>query len=289
MAILGISKQNEIALDQQLSVGGLRNNGKLINAALHNGFLTNFQGCYLTAVDGIEQARLTIDAGKDPYTIGGVSQMFHIWTTSSAAGGFPDASAASDRGVLRLTNADTNTTKLAMAVFQNNALWIAPTSFTAVFDIAQWTQRSDAGTTQWAEFGVCGTCNTTHLIDSAKEIAYNDGTNDYSFAKIKLSAGQGKLVYKALNTGASTTAVDSASFDLPTGAFSIRLEYNSATAGGSPTIAVFVDNVFKLAVQTSLAGPFQLFARTCHSASYASGTQAPTILDIDAIAVAIPN
>jgi len=289
MGNFNLSRYQEISLNQQLSVGGVRYNGELMNAKLYNGFLTSFQGCYLEHLDTeILQARLGCIATLDPFTVRGVDQWMTLRTsdtTNITTAGFPDASAAGDTGVLRLTLRDANGASV-IALHQENALWIAPaTPFIAQFDIKQWTQRSNAVGVAFVEFGVASTCSTTHIVDGTKAPAYVNGSDDKAFVTIKCYGNQGYLV---LRPNTSEDAQTSAAFDLPTGDFLARIEYNYSSTSGSPSVSVFIDNVFKVRVDAEVTGPFQMFARVCHGASYVLATHEPTILDIDAIAISMP-
>jgi hypothetical protein len=188
MKSFGLNAYQVIALGNHLSVGGAKNNGLFLNA-LQTGFFTNFQGCYLselvTATPGPTYLRTSIDADLNPYKVHGVSQRMAVIgsnATAVAGAGFPDASAAGDTGVLRLTNNDTGTGvngAAALAMWQENALWITPaSSFTVAFDIAQWSQRTLGLTQAFSEFGVVGTAAQADLIDAAKVPGWIDGTND---------------------------------------------------------------------------------------------------------------
>lgn len=294
-SFVGMNKYNEIALNRHLSVGGLRSNGTLMNAVLHNGFYTNFQGCYMsevvTATPGPTYSRLGIDADLNPYRVIGTSQMMTIRgsnTTIVAGAGFPDATTTSTTGVMRLTNNDTGTGvngKAAMVMHQENALWISPASnFTAIFDIAQWTQRTLGITQAFSEFGLVGTCTASDLIDAVKVPGYVDGTNDKVSCYVKLYGNQGRLNIVSADLAALQT---SAAFEIPAGAFTARLEYGAAVSNGSPGVALFINDRFVVSVATSLTGSMQLFARACHGAAYIAASMTPAILDVDAIAVAL--
>ena len=287
---IGMNKYQEMALNKHLSVGGLKNNGTLINAALHNGFVTNFQGKYMTYLDTeVTIARTGVDADYNPYIVREVGQLMTIRGSNAtvvAGAGFPNAAAAGDFGKLRLTNNDTGTGvngAAAMAMAQESILWIPPsTNFTMIWDIAQWSQRGLAVTAAFAEFGVTSTCSTTHIIDATKVPAYVDGTNDLAFATIKLIGNQGYLVVRPATTAALLT---SAAFEIPAGAFTVRMEVNSAADHGSAGIAVYVNDRLATSLATAVAGPFQMFARACHGAAYIAATMVPPILDIDGLAV----
>lgn len=284
---LGMNKGQELALSRHLNVGGLKNNGTLINAALHNGFLTNFQGKYMTYLDTeVTITRTGIDADYNPYIVHEVGQLMTIRGSNAtvvAGAGFPNAAASGDFGKLRLTNNDTNAAA-AMAMAQESILWIPPsTNFTMIWDIAQWSQRGYAVAVAFAEFGVASTCSTTHIIDASKVPAYVDGTDDLAFATIKLIGNSGYLVVRPATSAAVLT---SAAFEIPARAFTVRMEVNAIADHGSNGISVYVNDRLATTLATSVAGPLQMFARACHGASYLAASHVPPILDIDAVAIA---
>ena len=289
-AALGLSKYQEIALNNHLSVGGTKNNGLLINAALHNGFHTNFQGCYMSevvsATPGPVYSRIGVDLTYNPYMVNGVSQLMHIDgsdTNVVAAAGFPNAAAASDTGVLRLTCNDTNTTALVMAMWQNNALWLATgTSFTLVYDIAQWSERQELLTESFSEIGVCGTCRLTEVLLAAS-VPGTDNATLNPFITVKFYANRARLVLRPVTAAAVQT---SESFEVPAGKFTIRMEYVVPANGGVPSVTVYVNDRNVTSINATITGPLQLFARNCHNTGYLSATMAPAIFDIDAIVVA---
>jgi len=294
MKSFGLNAYQVIALGNHLSVGGAKNNGLFLNA-LQTGFFTNFQGCYLselvTATPGPTFSRTGIDLTNIPYTVHGVNQRMSVIgsdTNVVAGAGFPDASAAGDTGVLRLTNNDTGTGvngAAALAMWQENALWITPaSSFSVTFDIAQWSQRTLGLTQAFSEFGLVGTAAQANLIDAAKVPGWIDGTNDKVSCYVKMYGNQGRLKIVSADLAAIQT---SAAFEIPAGAFTARIEYANPVNGGTPTVTLFINDRLAVSVKTSLTGSLQLFARASHGAAYIAASMTPAILDVDAIAVSI--
>ena len=284
-----MNKYQELALGNHLSVGGAKNNGLIMNAK-QNGFYTNFQGCTLvenvTATPGPTFVRLSVDGDLDPYYVYGVNQLMTLRASSATAcaAGFPNAAAAGDTGVLRLTTVDANAAG-AVAMLQENALWIAPANdFSVVFDIAQWSQRNNALAVAFSQFGIVGTCTVTDLQDAAKVPGWIDGTNDNASCYISLYGNRGRLKVVAADLAVLQT---SESFEIPTGAFTAKIVYSAGASGGSPSISVFINDRIVVSLKSSLTGPFQLFARACNGASYLLATHTPAILDIDTIAVSM--
>jgi hypothetical protein len=286
-----LTKYQETALGQQLSVGGAKHLGLMINAGLISGFRTHFQGSYLTYqdTDVTKYSRNSIDGDLGPYRVLGVDQLMGIRSSDSTAvaSGFLDAAAAGDTGVLRLTCRVVNGAN-AIALTQENALWIAPsTNFTALFEIKEWTTRTHAVGVSFFEIGLASTCVlATDLVDAAKVPAYVDGTDDKPFVTVKLYGSQGRMIVRPSTSAALLT---SSTFDVPAGAFNLRFEYSSAQSGGSPTIALFINDRFTTSIATSITGPLQIFARAAHGAGYVAATHTVSpILDIDSIVVAMP-
>lgn len=284
-----MNKYQELALGKHLSVGGAGNNGLLLNA-MQNGFYANFQGCTLvenvTATPGPTFVRLSVDGDLDPYYVYGVNQLMTLRASSATAcaAGFPNAAAVGDTGVLRLTTVDANAAG-AVAMLQENALWMAPANdFSVVFDIAQWTQRNNVVGVAFSQFGIIGTCTVTDLQDSAKVPAWVDGTNDNASCYITLTGNRGTLTVVSANL---ELRQNSASFEIPAGAFTARIAYGAGATGGSPTVSVFINDRAVATIKTVLTGPFQLFARACNGANYLQATHTPAILDIDTIAVSM--
>lgn len=292
MGNITLTKYQEIALGQQTSVGGARYNGFFINAAFMGGFFTHFQGCWMQNLDTeIVNSRINVDGDLDPYYILGASQLMSLRSSDSTVvpAGFPNAAAVGDTGVLRLVCRDVGTGvngANVTAMHQENALWLAPAqNWTALFDIKQWTERNDAVTIQFSEFGLASTITAADLIDPAKVPAYGNGsTTDAPFVAIKLYGNQGRIICRA-TTGAALQT--SSAFSLPTGSFLCRLEYNHGATSGTPTLALYVNERPATSLSTRITGPLQIFARNCHAAGYVAATAAPSVLDIDMIAVAL--
>ena len=250
VSTLELNKTQELALNKQLSVVNSSKNGSIIKAALHNGFLANFQGCYLsevvTATPGQTYSRTGIDFDLNPYRIHGVKQRMTLRgsdATAVAAAGFPNAAASGDVGVLRLTNRVANGAN-AVAMCQDNALWIAPsTNFSVNFDVKQWATRTHGKNIAFTEMGVVGTCVVTDVYNSALPLGYVNGSIDNTSIMFQLSSSKGRLRYKP-NALALPTAEVTADFEVPAGAFSLRMEYSSGSGIlNSPSLAVFVNDV----------------------------------------------
>jgi hypothetical protein len=292
MGKVTLNKYQEISLNQQTSVGGAKYNGFFINVAFMGGFFTHFQGCWMQNLDTeIVNSRINVDGDLDPYYILGANQLMSLRSSDSTVvpAGFPNAAAAGDTGVLRLVCRDVGTGvdgANVTAMHQENALWLTPgQNWTALFDIKQWTERNDAVTVQFSEFGLASTITAADLIDPAKEPAYGNGsTTDAPFVAVKLYGNQGRIICRP-STGAAL--LTSAAFSLPAGAFLCRFEYNHGAVNGSPTLALYVDERPAASLSTAITGPLQLFARNCHAAAYIAGSHAPSVLDIDMIAIAL--
>lgn len=294
-ASVGLSKIQEVALDKHLSAGRASHNGMAINAML-TGLLETFQGCTTQNVIGADlfpaYARTIAAINTDSITLVGTRQYFKLDVADTATGatiGFPNAAAAGDTGVLRLANADQNGV-LGCALHQGNALWIAPaTSFKMTWDIA--THTCIAGTANSLnslEVGVAGTFVSTDFVVGANEFASDGASATYGsqFIAVKIVGGAAQLRVKA-NSDVAGTVTESATVQLPSTRFQMRVEYNYSAVGGYATL--FINDQKQVTVQGSVTGPFQVAARICHNTGYLAASHAPASVDIDTIMVGINN
>ena len=291
MLLLGFNALQEEVLNAQLNGGKQSKHGLILNA-LMTGVVESFQGKYFGNNEAANvwtiSAGASIDKDLEPYYLQGSSQEFAVRvsdTTAVTTAGILDASVAGDRGYLRLSLRDVNG-KAAMALTQENVRWIAPlTSFTAVFDIAKWTTSAYGKTISFFEIGVMGTQGTiANITDAAKEPG--DGN---PFIAVQFSSNTGIL---RVRSAASATVVTGSSFVLPdpsTQAFTVRIEYkyNPKTASGYSIL--FVNDQKIGGVPGMVTGPFQIFVRACHGASYVAATHTPIVVDVDSIICSVPR
>lgn len=298
MPNIGLNRQQSEAVDRFLGAGRRSHNG-LVLAALQSGMLETFQGNMLLNYvrtdlgggdlsDVATYSRTSIDADLDPYYLVGPKQLMAIRNSDStavAAAGFPNDTAASSTGVLRLCCRDVNSTG-ALGVSQEGNLWIPPsTPWVAQFEMIVPTNSYAVGVA-FQEIGIMGAGTiATHFVDATKEFGYVDGSNDVAFVSLKFYNGKGYLRIRPATSG---TILTSAAFAIPaSGKHAYRLEYNYSATSASPAISLFLDDAFVVAVSATLSGGFQFAARACHGASYLLASHTPPNFDIDTVLIAL--
>ena len=298
MPNIGLNKTQADALNRHLACGKPSLNGFLL-AALQFGMYVTFAGRSLLNyvrtdtgggddTDVATYSFLSIDADLDPYYVDGADKLLAIRSsdaTAVTAAGIVVAS-GSTPAALRLTCRDVNAAN-ALGVSQEGSLWI-PTSapWSAQFEMSVPKNAYAAGVA-FQEVGFMGAGDiSTHFIDAAKEFGYVDGsTGDVAFVSLKFAAGQGTLRVRATAGGSIST---SAAFNIPaSGKHVYRLEYGYASSGGTPAIALFIDDVFVTSVTATIAGALQFAARACHGASYLAASHVPPVIDLNLVAVAV--
>jgi hypothetical protein len=286
MPNVGLNKTQADALNRHLACGKPSLNGFFL-AAKQNGMFETFAGKDLVLADAVTRTLLSIDAGLDPYFVSGADKLLAIRSsdaTAVAAAGIVVAS-GSTPAALRLTCRDVNAAN-ALGVSQEGSLWI-PTSapWSAQFEMIV-PKNAYAVGVAFQEVGFMGAGNiATHFIDASKEFGYVDGSADAPFVSLKFAAGQGTLRVRATAGGSIST---SSAFNIPaSGKHVYRLEYGYASSGGTPAIALFIDDVFVTSVAATIAGALQFAARACHGASYLAASHVPPVLDLNLVAVAV--
>lgn len=285
MPLLGLKKSQSDANSRALSAGSPCATG-LVLAALQNGMNENFRGKKLLAVDGVTYSFTTVDGDLDPYYVIGTEQFFAMRSsdaTPDANGGLIVAS-ASNPEVCRLTCRDVNAAN-ALSLTQEGALWIPPNqAWTAQFE-AYVPSNAYAVGVAFQEMGLMGVGSVgTHFIDASKEFGYVDGSADSAFVSLKFFGGMGYLRVRAAAGG---TVQTSAGFVIPSGKNSYRIEYGYSATGGTPTLSLYINDVYKVSVVATMTGGLQFAARACHGASYVAATHTPPVFDLVNLLVAI--
>jgi hypothetical protein len=286
MPTVGLNKTQADALNRHLACGKPSLNGFFL-AAKQNGMFETFAGKDLVLADAVTRTLLSIDADLDPYFISNTDKLLAIRSsdaTAVTAAGIVVAS-GSTPAALRLTCRDANAAN-ALGVSQEGSLWI-PTStpWSAQFEMIVPTNAYAVGVA-FQEVGFMGAGNiATHFIDASKEFGYVDGSADAPFVSLKFAAGQGTLRVRAAAGGSIST---SSAFNIPaSGKHVYRLEYGYSSAGGTPAVALFIDDVFVTSVTATIAGALQFAARACHGATYSATSHIPPALDLNLIGVAV--
>lgn len=278
---IGLTRLQQDALNRHLACGRYSWNGMALNGIVA-GLCESFQGKMLMYENGGTLA-LTQGGVNGTYInyVWGANQILSVRssTTSAVTGtGFPDASAPSHRGRLVLSNPDSGS--CAMAMMQENQLWIPNAApFQVCFDVAAWEGRSNAVGVSFIELGVMGDQATAADV----KVFSKEPADGNPFLEVKMYNGMGLIRRRAAASGAITS---SSVFDVPVGAFSLRIEHNYSNSTGHTT--VYVNDQVKTNLAGSVTGPFQVFARTCHGASYASGTHEPALLSLDGVMATVP-
>ncbi len=285
MPLLGLKKSQSDANSRALSAGSPSATG-LVLAALQNGMNENFRGKKLLLADGVTYAFTSIDADLDPYFVIGTEQFFAMRgsdATAVAAAGLVVAS-ASNPEVCRLTCRDVNAAN-TVSLTQEGALWIPPSqAWTAQFE-AYVPSNAYAVGVAFQEMGLMGVGSVgTHFIDASKEFGYVDGSADSAFVSLKFFGGMGYLRVRAAAGG---TVQTSAGFPIPSGKNAYRIEYGYSATGGTPTISLYVNDVYKVSVVATMTGGLQVAARACHGASYLAASHVPPVFDLVNILVAL--
>jgi hypothetical protein len=297
MPNVGLTKVQAEALNRHLACGRPSNNG-LFLSALQNGLIENFQGKSLLNyvrtdtgggddTDVATYSFLSIDGDLDPYYIDGASQLMAIRgsdATAVSAAGLVIAS-TSTPAALRLTCRDANGANV-VGVSQEGALWIpSSAAWTAQFEAIVPKNAYVVGVA-FQEIGFFGAGDiATHFIDASKEFGYVDGTSDAPFVSLKFYNGSGYLRVRGATGG---TVVTSGAFVIPSsGKHAYRLEYGYASSGGTPAVALFLDDVFVTSVTVTIGTAMQFAARACHGASYVAATHTPPVIDVNSVLVAV--
>jgi hypothetical protein len=284
MPTVGLNKTQADALNRHLACGKPSLNGFFL-AAMQNGLYENFIGKDL--VQGSTHSFLGIDADSDPYFITGAHQLMALRAsdgTPASTAGIVIAS-GSTPACLRLTCRDVGAANV-VGVSQEGSLWIpTSTSWSAQFEMIVPKNAYDVGVA-FQEVGFMGAGDLpTHFVDASKEFGYINGSADAPFVSLKFAAGQGTLRVRAAAGG---TILASAVFNIPaSGKHVYRLEYGYSSAGGTPAVALFIDDVFVTSVTATIAGALQFAARACHGATYSATSNEPPALDLNLIGVAI--
>lgn len=286
MPIFGMTKTQSDALSRHLSAGTPSSNG-LILSAQQNGMNVQFAGKDLILADAVTRVLVSIDGDLDPYFVSGVDKLLAIRSSDSTAVGGAGIVVASTTtpAVLRLTCRDVNAGN-ALGISQEGSVWI-PTSkaWTAQFDMTVPKNAYVVGVA-FQEVGLMGVGDiASHFIDASKEFGYVDGTSDAPFVSLKFYNGMGYLRVRAATGGAIST---SAAFVIPSsGKHAYRLEYGYASSGGTPAIALFLDDVFVASITATMGTAMQFAARACHGANYLLASHTPPNLDIANILIAL--
>lgn len=301
MPNLGLSRKHMEEVNNFL-FGGKRSQNGLILAAQQCGFFETFQG-----KSSIHYVNTDTDAGApvdyatvatyerisgisstyNPYIVAGSRQILSLRSSdaSNVTAGFPNDTAASATGVLRLVNRD-NDGASVVGFCQESALWIPKnTAWTAQFEMTVPKDTNAVGVA-FQEIGLMAAGDlATHFIDATKEFGYVDGTDDESFVALKFYTGYGYLRIRPATTG---TIVTSAAFAIPaSGKHCYRLEYNYSADLPNPQVSLYIDDVFTVAIQTTLQDSYQVAGRACHGATYTALTHAPPVFDVDTLIVAL--
>jgi hypothetical protein len=261
--------------------------------AMSNGFLETFMnGKVLIDTSGtITYGQLAQPTSAAVYLM--MTQPGFVLYTSDGTGnascGIIDAEAAAEyRGVLRMVLRDTNGAQ-GIGFHQLNCLSIpSKTSFEVNFDISSWTHRGYVAGVAFAEIGVMGAQGTAAEIATATQ----EPGNGEPMISLRLVAGRATPRIDLTTSGSVTTGT---SFDLPAASstavsqcvLSIVYTYDSRGVG---TTSFRLNGRDVSAPMTGIVtGPFQVFARLCHGASYASATHTPPILDLDSVQLINPR
>lgn len=286
MRAVGMTRLQQDALNRHLAAGRYSWLGMFMNG-LVSGLCESFQGKTL----------FYESAGTVAFTQGGVNgtNIYYVWgsnqtlairgsVTSAITGtGIPDAASSTERGLLVLTPATTTAGAAAMSMDQNSVLWIPTTcSFQNSWDIQSIAGYSQASGVSFVDLGVMGDQATAaNITDSSKEPA--DGN---PFLAVRIYSGKGRIRLRR-GTGAAVSAIlESEVFEIPSSAFNLRMEYEYFGTNGNTTVWVNDNRVASLS--GVITGPLQVFARSCHGASYASATYTANALKIDAVACTVP-
>lgn len=287
MPNVGLTKTQADALNRHLACGKPSLNGFFL-ATQQNGLWVDFAGKDLILADAVTRTKLTIDADLDPYFVSGVSQVLALRSsdaTPDSVSGIVVASGATP-ACLRLACRDVNAAN-AIGISQEGSLWI-PTSapWSAQFEMTV-PKNAYAVGVAFQEVGFMGAGTiATHFIDASKEFGYVDGsTGDVPFVSLKFYNGSGYLRVRGTAGGTIST---SGAFAIPaSGKHVYRLEYGYASSGGTPAVALFIDDVFVASVTVTLGSALQFAARACHGASYLAASHTPPVLDINLVAAAV--
>ena len=272
--------------------------------AVTNGFLETFQnGKVINDASGT----LTWKQLAQP-TSAGISLMmtpagFTIYTsdaTGSASCGIIDAEAAAEyRGLFRMVLRDVDGAQ-GLGFHQFNVLSVpSKTSFEVNFDISSWTHRGYPVGVAFAEIGVVGAQSTpANIADATKEPG--DGA---VFAMLQLVADKATPRVRFAGSGAITTGmpialnaaiVSGVASSTISGQQILTIVYTYDNRGAGTATTSFRLNGADVSAPISgvIAGPFQIFARVCHGATYeAAGARAdvPVIFDLDTVQLINPR
>jgi hypothetical protein len=262
-------------------------NGKVINDA--SGTLTYKQLAQPTSA-GI--SLMMTPAGFTIYTSDG---------TGSASCGIIDAEAAAEyRGIFRMVLRDVDGAQ-GIGFHQFNVLAVpSKTSFEVNFDISSWTHRGYPVGVAFAEFGVMGAQGTAaNIADATKEPG--DGNpfimlqlvGDKATPRVRF-AGSGAAITTGMPIALNAAIVSGAVSTTISAQQILTIVYTYDNRGSGAATISFKLNGADVSAPISgvVAGPFQVFGRVCHGATYeAAGTRAdvPVILDLDTVQLINPR